>query len=199
LFAVAWWWVTWPERTAQRFVELVQAQKLNAAQEMCRPPEGADALWAMASIQDAKIGQPTCLAPTWMEILKAQRRFEIPCTVATTTIVLDEFVATRSFVATNPENSQRTSTSYLAVTPVAAGILAQALERVYTDAKSFQFVADEPANRVLMRVPKQLATKVQLLCSALDRPQNFSENESPIYIRGGPDLIEKMKRIVPPH
>ena len=41
LAAVGWWWVTWPERTAREFVELLAAKELDEARRMlvAPPPE----------------------------------------------------------------------------------------------------------------------------------------------------------------
>jgi hypothetical protein len=39
LAAAGWWWVTWPDRTARQFVELIAAGNLEQAQSMMGPPE----------------------------------------------------------------------------------------------------------------------------------------------------------------
>ena len=42
LVAAGWWWVTWPERTAREFVELIRDERVEDALAMIQPSPGRD-------------------------------------------------------------------------------------------------------------------------------------------------------------
>jgi hypothetical protein len=44
LVVVGWWWITWPERTARRYLQFVSEGNLELAKKMLRPDQ-AKAFW----------------------------------------------------------------------------------------------------------------------------------------------------------
>ena len=57
LAAAGWWWVTWPERTAREFVELMAAQKWEESRRL-QAPNSRDRLWP-------EIISPEYVVPGW--------------------------------------------------------------------------------------------------------------------------------------
>ena len=77
VFAAGWWWATWPERTARRFVELLNAGEIESAKAMCIEPIATDGLWVMAATTEYIHSQPGLKAPTWGEFRSARRSFAL--------------------------------------------------------------------------------------------------------------------------
>ena len=81
LAAAGWWWVTWPQRTARGFVELIAAKQWDEARRMLTPYDPEEyvgrlfvgdsdlAWWDHPSLQ----AQPR----SWIDVLVGRQDFEI--------------------------------------------------------------------------------------------------------------------------
>jgi hypothetical protein len=100
LFAAGWWWATWPERTARRFVEFLAAGDIEAAKRMTN--SAADGLWLLPLVDGVRFEAPDFVGVTWYDYAKSRRAFAIRWTVTSGRGVLNGFTTHRGVVALNP-------------------------------------------------------------------------------------------------
>ena len=82
LAAAGWWWVTWPERTAREFVELMASDKLPEAREMITLSADARSRlkgegWAFATVPPKGWAEVKPQARSAAEILLATGKYRI--------------------------------------------------------------------------------------------------------------------------
>ena len=80
LVAVGWWWVTWPTRTAQTFLDGVASRRFAAVRPIVADPEDffglADVLYRLGHIDDEWQQQNLKSEPrAWLDRLSARQRF----------------------------------------------------------------------------------------------------------------------------
>ncbi len=77
LAAAGWWWVTWPERTAREYFDLLRQGKLDDAQNMFSPrhdfPFKTESDHSVQS--DLRKGQFYLSPRTWSQIIRGQQVF----------------------------------------------------------------------------------------------------------------------------
>ena len=80
LAAAGWWWVTWPERTAEAFVSFVSAERFEAAEHITRldTPDHQSALKTLQAISPlARQATLQAHSRTWSDMFKARQQFQI--------------------------------------------------------------------------------------------------------------------------
>lgn len=80
LGAAGWWWVTWPERTARRFVDSIVAQRVDAANKMMRPEAAVRTSDSYAvrfddDWKDAKLERTNSLS--WRNLILSRQDFKV--------------------------------------------------------------------------------------------------------------------------
>jgi hypothetical protein len=102
LFAAAWWWVTWPERTARRFVQRLSNDPA-AAHEMIAGTQPSDGFWQIVDSERCQFEPPEFQSPSWTEWLRGQRTFQLIVGIDwnddVETSNLGQFIAFRNKVA----------------------------------------------------------------------------------------------------
>jgi hypothetical protein len=79
--AGAWWWITWPERTAQRFIELVNAEDLPRARQMITHKVTFDLMLRPRAQEEEHRGEPWKVDPmarSMLDILQGRQEFKKP-------------------------------------------------------------------------------------------------------------------------
>src|SRR5262245_5312989 len=77
LFAAGWWWITWPARTADRFVTFLMVRDLDSARAMIDGEQPTNAVTPFQKSARPIILPPQLLPGTWSEFLSGSRRFNL--------------------------------------------------------------------------------------------------------------------------
>ena len=75
-----WWWVTWPERTAEAFVSFVAAERFEEAAHITRldTPDHQSALKTLEAISPlARQATLQAHSRTWSDMFKARQEFQV--------------------------------------------------------------------------------------------------------------------------
>jgi hypothetical protein len=102
LFAAGWWWVTWPERTAKRFIELLAAGDVPRAQAMIDGPQPSDGFWRVVVSREFAFNTLTFQLAKRRDYLSAQRTFSFNWQRKGLTGWLGQFVAHRNRIMLDP-------------------------------------------------------------------------------------------------
>ena len=149
LFAAGWWWVTWPERTARRFVGLVAAGDVDGARAMFDEQEPSDGFWLLVK-SGLRFGPAEVAAGGWGDYAAGRRRFTIAWESKRSGGDLEGFVASRGSVSLPVGKDVRTFALY-GLKQAAATEMAAGLADLYDSDPEDRVVADEPRNSVLVR------------------------------------------------
>jgi len=75
LVAAGWWWWTWPERTARRFVQLLNDGDLESAKAMIDDPQPSTGFWKIVASGKFNFDSPFFQPASRREYLAARRAF----------------------------------------------------------------------------------------------------------------------------
>jgi hypothetical protein len=163
LFAVAWWWVTWPERTARRFVQRLSDDPVRAY-EMIVGTKPSDGFYRIIDSKRCRFEPPDFQRPTWGEWLIGQRTFqftiELDWKEDTETCNLGSFIAVRSGIS-RPQDGKRYVMSY--VLRSGADSAARDLSALYPADDTALFKSANDGRNLLVAVSQQLHGEVKAL------------------------------------
>jgi hypothetical protein len=174
IFAVGWWWVTWPERTARRFVDLLAAGNIKAAQAMSDFSE--EGLWILAEIDRVQFKSPELHPGNWREYIASRRTFRIPLSTGS---VVEGYAARRNRIRLDPGDGQTLVRVY-AVKYVDARSIELLLAKLYEHTQRIQFQADLRANVAIVQAPLNVHSIASAVIVQLDVP---SETVSKLPLR----------------
>ena len=103
LLAVMWWWLTWPTRTAKRFLGHINARQVDGAKRMTVgdfPPR----VWVTFEAKFLNSWRPVMYSRTVTDMLLARQNFYVLCTwedgrTGTVPFNDEEFVSMRGSIA----------------------------------------------------------------------------------------------------
>jgi hypothetical protein len=170
LFAAAWWWLTWPERTAQRFVRLLNDDP-NAAKAMVDGrPKPSLGFWKIATSPQCSFVLPTITSASWADCVAARRPFEVGWQIQDSEGDLGPFIAVRNRVMLSPTASDKAYLILYKVTKSRATSLAEQLRQYYPGEERIKAAPEMDA--VLVGMPQRVHGELRPLLLIL-------ENESP--------------------
>jgi hypothetical protein len=143
LFALGWWWVTWPERTARRFVAALAARDVETAQAMFSGPQSL-ALLLRNSMPPRAASRPQ----SWREIALAQREFDVE--FEDSSFGRCTFVAARGRVSLGGQTMEYAVRNNSA--RAVAHTLSQVFPQIYGPEQRSLFLPDEQDKRVFATV-----------------------------------------------
>jgi hypothetical protein len=150
VFAVGWWWLTWPERTAKRFVELLDDGNVPAARAIVDGPPMSDGFWKIARSKRFNFASPTFQSASWSEFLTGQRTFNFEWQSKSADGDLGPFLAQRNRIMLSPSsNSTRYFVTYISRNGNASAI-ADRLAALYPDSDRHHIKAMANSNQVLI-------------------------------------------------
>jgi hypothetical protein len=167
LFAVAWWWVTWPERTVRRFVELLNSGNVEAARAMTDFPQ--EGVWKTAAFGGVRFTTRKLAADGWRDYLTARGTAAISVSVATGEAVLDEFVVRRSRLSLNPAVTRHQFVEY-EIQHANMGSLTEFLPRLLEGVFYVPMIAMTTGRRVAFYAPPQTLENIGKFIAMLDVP-----------------------------
>jgi hypothetical protein len=167
LFAAAWWWITWPERTARRFVELLSAGDFESARKMCDESQPIELIWMLARMPEFTFAAPVVHDQSWGERLAGRRQFQIPWSFESNRGNLKGLVASRGRIRLRPASGAGVLKAYQ-LRNVSADMIAYELSELFTGNPDCKFVADARLNRVVARLPEPLDSHAQAWIAVMD-------------------------------
>jgi hypothetical protein len=191
VFAAIWWWVTWPERTARRFVSLLAAGDFEAAQAMFESTQPFEEFfWPGVSKANA-FPLLTFRGSRWVDLATGRREFNInPSLLANRGGA--SFVALRGRVVVGPK---------IAIYPLKnapAQDVANTLGQMWADcanSANCQFGADVRSNCVVVRAPADICAAVSEQILQLDAapPETL---RGPIVVPLSPEDKQKLRLVL---
>jgi hypothetical protein len=164
-FAAAWWWVTWPERTARKFVRLLNEDP-NAAKEMIDGPQASLGFWKVATSPQFSFESQSLSPGSWANFLAARRTFDVEWQAQNSDGDLGRFIAVRNHVMLDPTVSDGRYLISYAVKPDRAVMLAEQLAQYYPAEKGIR--VDPKKNMVLIGVPERVHGEIRPLLLLLE-------------------------------
>jgi hypothetical protein len=178
LFAACWWWVTWPERTARKFVNLLAAGDFDAAKAMTDFSE--EGLWVLAKIDGIEFKPPELSSGGWHNYLAARRTFQIPILADTGGGKLAGFTAARNRVSRDLAAAKNTFAVYRMQYSDAMSI-ATVLSSVFKGTPGIRINTLVDQNSVLVHAGSNEHLLVRSLIAQLDLLQRPDESRSNIF------------------
>jgi hypothetical protein len=198
VFAIGWWWVMWPERTARRFVAHLNVGEVEAAKAMCEGPSAPDGLWMFASIDGVGFEPPIFTRSSWSDYATAQRSFTFRWTAGNGGGKIEGFFALRGRVAIEPvppaSGASTFALYYLRyVSEAYAADMLNVLFRGYLDTN---IVLWSEQDAILVRAPAAIQSKIERVLDVVDRPKTPTTHDTylqPIYRSS-----EELKKVLQP-
>jgi hypothetical protein len=182
VFAAAWWWVTWPERTARRFVELLATGDIDSAKAMTDFSE--EELWVLAEIDGIEFKPPVLNSDGWRNYIAARRTFQVPIHADTGGGKLDGFSAVRNRVSQDLTAAKNTFAVYRLKHADAMSIAA-ALSSVFQGTAGLRINTLVGQNSLLVHAGLNEHLAVRSLIAQLDSLQRPDERSTifrqPVY------------------
>ena len=163
VFAAMWWWVTWPERSANKFVGLLAAGDIEAARAMIDGPQPTAAFWQIVSSGKVEFERLTFQSASWNEYLTAQRQFNFDWEFNSHDGGLGPFVAERNRVRVGPPSVRG---NYFVVYFLAgnnAESVGGELASLYTEKDDHRIRVDEGKNQILVGGSDRTHSEVRAL------------------------------------
>jgi hypothetical protein len=167
LFAAGWWWVTWPERTARRYVEYLAVGDVEAARAMITGPQPKDDFWGILTSPPFQLDEPSLQDADWSDYLLARRRFDVRWRWVTAHGARGDFVAERGCVSLNPSLAE----SRYVVYPIKHGPaddVIRVIKSVFSNGVDIQVALDERNNSAIILASGARQHRVGDLILALD-------------------------------
>ncbi len=149
LVAAVWWWWTWPERTARRFVDLLNARDIEGAKAMITGALPSAGFWKIAASGKFDFAAPVFQSATRREYLAARRAFHFDWRWDSESRPLGPFLANRNRIMLGTSASTTGVRVFISLKNDAPKALAQCLGPLYPE---YRFDADEERNRVILRI-----------------------------------------------
>jgi hypothetical protein len=185
LFAAGWWWATWPERTARRFVELLTAGDIEAATAMSDLPQPFEAFWAFAKSGRFEFDRPILAKVLWRETISGRRLFIIPWRSTRSSGDLRTFAAACGRVSLSAANEGNLSITH-SIQILPAQKLANILSVVngFAMGNNRHIAASATDNSVVVTLPDQQQEQTRYVIEELEKAS--SAVVSPTSIRHVP-------------
>jgi len=168
LFAAGWWWVTWPERTAKRFVELLAIGDVPRAQAMIDGPQPSAGFWKIVESREFAFEAPSFQAATRGDYLSARRVFRFDWQRKILTGHLGPFVAHRNRIVLDPSASSPKESFVEEVRPGNGEAILQKLLPLYPDRQKYEFEAGHGSTYILYRVSSPAHGEIRALTYLFD-------------------------------
>jgi hypothetical protein len=196
LFAVGWWWVNWPERTARRFVELLAAGNIEAAKEMSDILD--DGVWQLAEIEGVEFNRSITEANSWRDYVALRRAFAVELKIGAGAGVLDGFAAQRNRVSRMVAGGRIVRVQYR-LSYADTDSIKKVLAAVIVTKTGSRFFALPQVRTVVVDAPPQTQALIEALLRILDvRPQSRDPHSSSTIRQPVYRLAERRERIVRP-
>jgi hypothetical protein len=150
LVAAVWWWWTWPERTARRFVDRLNAGDIEGAKAMIAGAQPSSGFWKIAASGKFDFGSPVFQPATRREYLAAQRTFHFDWQWVVESRSLGPFLAKRNRIMFDTTAIAAGVRVIISWPNKASEALARNLAPLYPD---YRIVADEEENRIILQIP----------------------------------------------
>jgi hypothetical protein len=168
LVAAGWWWWTWPERTARRFVELLNAGDLEGAKAMIDGPQPSTGFWKIVASRKFDFNSPVFQPASRREHLQARRLFYFDWQWDSHSDPLGPFLAKRNRIMLGiPASSQGVRLFYVYKND-AAEALARSLQALYP---AIQIKADVEKANVLVQIPEHVTGEFSALMLLFESEQ----------------------------
>jgi hypothetical protein len=172
LVAIGLWWVTWPERTARRFVALLAAGDFVRARAMSEEPGPTEAFWTIVKWNECEF-EAAELEPTSVrESLAAERKFSIR-TKEGPSAAIGPFVARRNRVTREPFSGKSKSLVVYSLQTGSPGEITDQLKQFYRRDDSVSIIPIMPSRSIVVRAPEAVQREVQVLISVLENDQDL--------------------------
>jgi hypothetical protein len=150
LVAAGWWWWIWPERTARRFVERLNAGDIEDAKAMIDGPQPSAGFWKIVASGKFDFDPPVFQPATRPEQLASRRKFHFNWRWDSHSDPLGPFLATRNRITLGTPASNQGARLIIAFKNEAAEPLARSLQ---TDYPEYQVNADVEKRNVIVKIP----------------------------------------------
>jgi hypothetical protein len=168
LVAAGWWWLTWPERTARRFVDLLNEGDVEGAKSMIVDPQPSAGFWKIAASGKFAFDPPVFQPATRREYLAARRAFHFDWRWDSHNDPLGPFLAKRNRIMLGiPASSQGVRLFYVYKND-AAEALARSLQALYPE---IQIKADVEMANVLVQIPEHVTGEFSALMLLFESEQ----------------------------
>lgn len=193
VFAAGWWWVTWPERTARRFVELLKCGETDAAQTMLESTQPLMSFQGTTAYRTATPLLPLFRPTSWLDVMSGRRRFDVtsrpPAADGSS-----QFVAVRGYVVQN----HYIVSHWLSRLP--ADAVAELLMQSFADRNDYVIATDRTDNRVLMKANWDLHIRTLDIMMELDpkSADDLYSQPTTISAEAMQNLQSAIKELLPP-
>jgi hypothetical protein len=150
LFAAVWWWLSWPEPSADKFVNLLSAGDVEAARSTIDGPQPSDAFWGIVTSGKFKLEPAKFRAASWQEYLQAQRQFDFDWQYKDHSRGMGPFIISRNRVRLDPLADSRIFLVAYVLHDGDPKVIAANLAALYPKDNEHLIKADAQKNRVLV-------------------------------------------------
>jgi hypothetical protein len=168
LVAAGWWWWTWPERTAGRFVQLLNDGDLESAKAMIDDPQPSTGFWKIVASGKFNFDSPVFQPASRREYLTARRAFRFDWRWDTHSDPLGPFLARRNRIMLVTPASNKGTRLFIVYENEPAELLARSLQADYPE---YQIQADVEKKRVIVRIPEHFIGEFSALILLLKSEQ----------------------------
>jgi hypothetical protein len=179
LVAAVWWWSTWPERTARRFVHYLAAGDVAAARNMMRnsTPSELESLWKVSEKGESLFIAPLMKSRSRADWLYSRGEFNVDADQQSLRTYFGSFIASRGSVRPNSELAPKQLTVFR--TRNLSGEIA--LGRIRAEFNSnapARIIVDPKANGLIVHASQKTQDELQLLLKRLDQEADSSVRTS---------------------
>jgi hypothetical protein len=171
LVAASWWWWTWPERTARRFVDLLNDGDVEGAKAMIDGPQPSAGFWKIVSSGkfnfDAPVFEPTMVR----DHLTAWRAFHFDWRWKSSSDTFGSFVADRNRVKLGAPTTKSQMRLFFALRSGRADSLAKSFQAVYPEGSEYRFRADQQKGHLIVLVPQYAFGEISALTLLFESEQ----------------------------
>jgi hypothetical protein len=150
VFAAVWWWVTWPERSAHRFVDLLAAGDVKAARAMIDGDQPTAAFWKIVSSGRFAFARLKYQPASWSECLRGERTFDFEWEFDSRDGGLGPFVARRNRVSLGPPSIRGSYVMVYALHGELADTIVTELASLYPDTDEHRVRADVGGQQLIV-------------------------------------------------
>lgn len=182
-----WWWSTWPERTARRFVILIAAGDVQAARSMlaAAPEIVADDsasrnakfdMWGVAERGEVQFNQPGFHPRSPIAWLVARGDFSVSAEKQKVRIYYGGFVARRGVVQPLNELEPSMLLMVYSIRHVDVEHVLAKMKSEFTPGLPMRIAADEEQNRLILAGPKEAHDEFAKFLRGVDQePADFAD------------------------
>ena len=175
LVAAVWWWSTWPQRTARRFVHYLVAGDVAAARSMMQnsTPSELESLWQVSEKGESQFIAPLMKSRSLADWLYSRGEFNVDADQQKLRTYFGSFVASRGSVRTNSELAPKQLTVFRTRNLSGEDALGRIRAEFNSNAPA-RIIVDPTAKGLIVHASQKTRDELQLLLKRLDQEADSS-------------------------